>query len=96
MPMGGPEQTIQRKILRELKDLGIYAYKNISTNRKGIPDIIACVNGKFLAIEVKSKGGKPTKLQEYNIEQIRKSGGSAIVAYSVEDVLNELKRMYDE
>ena len=29
----------------------------------GIPDIIACVDGRFYAFEVKTETGKPTKLQ---------------------------------
>ena len=89
------ESKIQTKILKELKTLGIYAHKNIVTNRKGIPDIIACVNGLYVAIEVKRLGGKPTKLQEWNIDQIKNSRGIAIVAYSWEDVAELLRKLYD-
>ena len=89
------ESKVQAKILKELKSLNIYAHKNITTNKKGVPDIIACYKGYYLAIEVKAKGGKTTELQDWNIEQIKKSGGSAIVAYGWEDVAEEL-RIIDE
>ena len=54
------EQAIQKKILKELKHLEIYAYKNITTNKKGVPDIICCYLGRFIAFEVKRPGSKTT------------------------------------
>jgi Holliday junction resolvase len=45
-----------------------------------VPDIIACVNGRFLAIECKAGGGKLTALQVREIEHIRRCGGVAVVA----------------
>ena len=37
----------------------------------GIPDIIACINGRFVAFEVKTETGKVTKQQEITIQRIR-------------------------
>ena len=52
----------------------------------GIPDIIACIGGRFFAFEVKTTAGKPTKLQESTIRKILKSGGTAVVVRSVDEV----------
>jgi Holliday junction resolvase len=49
--------------------------------RAGVPDILACVNGRFVAIEVKAENGKPTELQKWNVEQIKGSGGIAMILY---------------
>jgi Holliday junction resolvase len=54
--------------------------------KAGVPDIIACLNGRFVGIEVKRPGGIVSPLQQYNIDEIHRSGGVAFVAYSVEDV----------
>ena len=89
------ESKIQSKILKNLKELGVYAHKNITTNKKGVPDIIVCFKGKYLALEVKRPGGKTTELQDYNIVKIKQSGGVAEVVYSWEDVYYILKRMED-
>ena len=35
----------------------------------GIPDVIACINGRFVAFEVKTETGKLTKLQEITIQK---------------------------
>lgn len=49
-------------------------------------------NGHFVAVEVKGPKGKLTKEQSNFIDEVNKAGGIGIVAYSVEDVINELCR----
>lgn len=49
--------------------------------KAGVPDILACINGYFVGIEVKAQHGKPSELQLYNIDKIRKAGGFAFVLY---------------
>jgi hypothetical protein len=46
------------------------------------------VDGKFVAIECKIGRNKPTDLQNAYLEEIRKRGGIAIVAYSLDDVMD--------
>ena len=46
----------------------------------GDPDLILCVRGRFVALELKAEGEKPRKLQEYKLEKIRKAGGIRLVA----------------
>ena len=52
----------------------------------GIPDIIVCYKGRFIALEAKVGRNTPTKLQAATIDKIRQAGGTAAVVYSVEDV----------
>jgi hypothetical protein len=47
--------------------------------KSGIPDIIACYKGRFIAIECKAGKGTLTALQKYNIDQIISRNGLAIV-----------------
>lgn len=56
----------------------------------GISDIIGIYKGRFLAIEVKRIGNKPTDDQRAFLERVDKEGGIAIVAYSVDDVVSAL------
>ena len=51
----------------------------------GIPDIIACVDGRFVGLEVKQPGGKLTRLQEATLGRIRAAGGVAAMVTSVEE-----------
>ena len=81
------EKAVQTKIIKYLKGKSYYVFKTILCSTNGVPDVIACgPEGKFVAVEVKFGKNKPSKLQEYNLEQIRKNKGIAIVAYSLEDV----------
>lgn len=77
------EKDFENKIKRYLKERGAYRVKYHGNyySENGTPDILACVNGYFLAIEVKADNGKPTPLQLAKIDDIRKAGGFAYVAY---------------
>lgn len=54
----------------------------------GSSDLIGIYKGRFLAIEVKAKGKKPTEEQTNFVNFVNKFGGIAGVCYSVEDFLN--------
>lgn len=60
-----------------------------SFTKSGIPDILACVNGYFVGIEIKAQNGKPSELQLYHIRKIRESRGFAVVLYP--SAFNEFK-----
>ena len=59
----------------------------------GIPDIICCYRGKFVAFEVKKEKGKTTALQDSVINKIQKCGGKAAVVRSVNEVKDMLEEM---
>lgn len=78
------EKLFENKIKRWLKDHGCWFVKYWSDGKftqNGVPDILACVGGCFVGIEVKASNGRPSELQLYNIRQIRKAGGYAWVVY---------------
>jgi Holliday junction resolvase len=77
-----PEAKVKAKVVGILKDEGAYYFfpATHGFGRSGVPDIVACVNGHFLAIECKAGKNKPTALQVREIEHIRRCGGVAVVA----------------
>lgn len=78
------EQAIQSDILKYLKSVGAYTIKVSAATKAGIPDVIICYKGKFLAIEVKKPETKNnvSALQKANISMIEAAGGIATVAWS--------------
>ena len=58
--------------------------------RPGISDFLVCLDGRFVAIEVKRPGLQMTEKQEQFQHEVRAAGGIAFVAYSVDDVVREL------
>ncbi|WP_142433418.1 VRR-NUC domain-containing protein [Enterococcus mundtii] len=92
--MSGPEKKVENSIKRYLDKLGAYYLKVHGSMYQpaGTPDILACINGHFIGIEVKRpNGGKVSALQKSKLNRIESSGGVAIVARSVEDVSAMLK-----
>ena len=59
----------------------------------GIPDIIACVDGRFVAFEVKTETGKLSRLQEVTLGRIRDAGGKAYMVRSAAEVAEIMKEM---
>ena len=59
------EKAFENKIKDYLKSIGAYFIKTHGDrfSRVGTPDIIAWVNGHFVAVEVKAENGKPSELQ---------------------------------
>lgn len=80
------ESKIQSKILEYLRKNNHYAIKVQSASKAGVPDIMACIHGRFVGIEVKNEKGVATLLQLLNIDAINNSEGNAIIARSVDDV----------
>jgi len=58
-----------------------------------LPDIIVCLNGRFLAFEVKTEKGKLTKLQEATIAKIQKAKGKAYKVTSADEVKKIIKNL---
>ena len=82
------EQTIQSEILKYLKSVGAYTIKVSAATKAGIPDIICCYKGRFIAIEVKRPETKTnvSPLQVANISMIVNAQGRALVAWDKEMV----------
>lgn len=49
--------------------------------RAGIPDIICCINGKFIALELKRENGVASELQKRNVRLINEANGIALILY---------------
>jgi len=93
-----PEKKVKDKVVSVLKSEGVYYFfpATHGYGRSGVPDVIACVNGHFFAIECKAGTNKPTTLQVRELEAIRRCGGVAVVANEenwdmVRDIVRKLK-----
>lgn len=82
------EKNIQRSIRKYLKSLpDCWNCKGDTRDRRGIPDIIVCFCGLFIAFEVKrTDKDEATKIQKYEIGMIKRANGLAFVVSSVDEV----------
>ena len=86
-----PEKLVKNKIKVILQDGGAYYAMPIGSGygNAGVPDFLACVNGRFLAVEAKAGKGKTTALQDAHLEKIKTAGGVSMVVNELN--LDQLK-----
>lgn len=90
------EQAIQASIKNYLeKEHNAYVVKVISASKAGVPDLIACISGRFVAFEVKTPNtyANVSRLQLHNLSSIRKSKGEAFVVCSVKEVKEIIRKV---
>lgn len=77
------EKNFENKIKKYLDEQGCWYVKYFANRmtKSGIPDILACVNGYFVGIEIKAQNGKPSELQIYHRDMIRGAYGYGIILY---------------
>ena len=84
------EHPLQTKCLRWAKaQQGVWIFKVVGSavQESGVPDTILCVNGKFVAIELKRPDGEGvvSDIQVAQIDRIHRAGGVAEVVDSFQD-----------
>lgn len=90
-----PERKVKQAVTARLKAREAYYFCPVTGGygTSGVPDIVVCINGAFLAIECKAGRSTPTALQRRNLDAIMQAGGVALVVN--EDNLDELERVLD-
>lgn len=74
----------------------VYRKSNNRHHIKGVSDILGIINGRFLAIEVKSENGTLSPEQRIFIARINSEGGIAFVARGINQVARELYKHFPE
>lgn len=90
-----PEGKVKAAVRKVLDANNVYYFMPAANGfgRAGIPDIICCFKGRFIALEIKAGKGKTTALQDREIAAINAHGGTAIVVNenNINDILEILK-----
>jgi Holliday junction resolvase len=75
------EGKVKDAVTKILREFDAYYFFPVTGGfgHSGVPDIVACYRGYFIAIECKAGKGKTTALQDQQIEKIRTAGGVAII-----------------
>lgn len=88
--MPTPESKVKTAVKKWLDARDIWHCSPIGTifGKSGVPDILACWKGKFIAIECKAPGKEHsvTDLQKDQLNAIAAAGGIALVVSDVSDL----------
>ena len=90
-----PEWKVKKAVRLLLDKLGVYHFMPPANGfgRAGIPDIVGCMDGHFIAIECKSGKGQTTALQDRELNAILNAGGTVFIAR--EHNLDDLKLLLE-
>ena len=96
-PEGAVKNWIKTRILKKYPNAYIYVTHVGQYGKRGVPDLVMCIQGLFVSIEVKTIQGELTKLQGLEGRRIEKAGGIFMVIYGRnEDALEELYETIEE
>lgn len=103
--MSGPEtnlvRSIRTRIKREWPRSLTWKMHGSVYMEAGIPDIVCCVEGRFIALEVKApKAGegylhayeRTSREQRYQIGRVRAADGAACTVVSPEDAVEAIRQ----
>ena len=81
--MMGQEKIFEVKLRKYFESKGAWVLKTWSNGiqRSGVPDLIICYKGRFIALEVKAPHGRASELPLWNLTKISEAGGCARVIY---------------
>jgi hypothetical protein len=91
------EREFRKKVDKAIKKLPNSQWFSIQQVAiRGVPDKLGCVNGVFVALELKASAkSKRAKLQEHFIQKLKEAGAVAHFAYPENwaEILEELKAL---
>lgn len=84
------ERSLTRAIKAALdREPGVWhvKYSAAGYGTAGVPDLILCVRGRFVALEVKQPGRYQMPIQKYASDRITSAGGTCATVRSVDEAL---------
>lgn len=87
--MPTPEGKVKDWLIRELRkryaQFWYYKAPGGIYGRAGVPDLLCSINGYFVAIEVKTKKGQITRLQQIELDKLEAAGAFTTVCYGKDE-----------
>lgn len=97
-PEGNVKSWVKARILKRYGDKAwIVTTHQGPYGQKGVMDLICCIHGLFVGIEVKTVTGTLTELQKGALKKVERAGGISTEIYGKDErILNEIFAMIDE
>lgn len=91
------EKSLQNKCIRWLKsqpDCWFFKVSGSACQTPGVPDLVICWRGRFVAVELKSSTGKPSEVQLATISKILGAKGIAFVTNSFSEFTDAMENIH--
>lgn len=83
-------RTVIKKHIEQKYGGVCFVHHGSPYSERGVADLICCIDGKFVAVEVKQPGKKPRPDQEAWLKRYVNKGARCCVASTTQDVDNML------
>ena len=95
--MGQAENNITKRIKDFLKSKNIWHVKYFANafTAVGVPDILACVKGHFVGIEVKTDIGRLSEIQKYQADKITNKSKEGEDYETYQSIYNKVKEAFE-
>ena len=81
------ESAIEARLVRRVRERGGLCYKFVSPGNRGVPDrLVITPDGRMFFVELKSQTGRLSKLQKFQMSELKARNVDVYVLYSVEHV----------
>lgn len=88
------ESTIEARLVREVRKLGGLCYKFTSPGNPGVPDrIVILPDGRTIYVELKTEIGRLAKIQQWQLDEMRKRGADVRVLKGLDQVMEFLEEV---
>lgn len=89
------EKKLQDKCIKYLRSKGYYTLNlyGDGMSGKGKPDVITCINGRFVAFELKVEDNKMQADQKIHAIRIKRSGGMHYCPYTFDEFVECVKEV---
>lgn len=89
------ESSIERYLVRKVKEHGGLCYKFVSPGNPGVPDrIVITPGGKTIYVELKTEIGRLAKVQKWQRSEMEKRGVDVRVLYGLDAVKDFLREFF--
>ena len=96
--MTKPEKNLQDDCIKYLKKHGIYHINQFGNGwaARGAPDLTVCLNGRFVAFELKVGANDMQDDQKLHKIRIERSGGLHFAPYTLTEFIDIIERLKTE
>ncbi len=91
-----PESRLQRRIRKHLEEIYVGSwwvkFHGGPFTPAGVPDLLGCIAGRMICLEVKQPGESPSILQVKTLERLGRAGAIVGVVTCVQDAVDLIDR----
>lgn len=89
------ESQIEARLVKMVRERGGLCYKFVSPSNPGVPDrIVITPKGRVIFTELKTEIGRLTRIQEWQIEEMKKRGAEVRVLKGLDEVKEFVREVF--